>query len=360
MTDTLEQIQSAVKIASFKSRGRSVEKRRAKNPNKPSAAWTITSRIGTESGIALSIVLSTIGCAHARSDEGGCTMCSYLLDGSSRNPSSDELFNQFQDAMSKLDKESAPLAVKIYTSGSFLDTEEIPSDARNQILKAIADDDRIREVVLESRPEYVQDSILAEVRAILDDRIIEIGMGLESSSDVVRSLCINKNFDLKSFREAVEIGKKHNVGTRAYVLLKPPFLTERDALLDSKQTVRDAIEAGVSTISLNPVNVQSSTLVEKLWKKQRFRPPWLWSVVEVLRYAHDAAKNSVNVVCDPAAAGKKRGTHNCGKCDTAFVSAIRQFSLTLDVHVFDDLTCDCQSLWEHTLKHEDVSLLVHR
>lgn len=287
-------------------------------------------------------------------------MCSYLLDGSNRNPTSEEMLNQFQDAMRKLDNESAPLSVKIYTSGSFLDTEEIPADARNLILKEIAHDDRVKEVVLESRPEYVQDSILAEVRAILDDQIIEIGMGLESSSDEVRSLCINKNFDLKSFREAVEVGKKHNVGTRAYVLLKPPFLTEQEALLDAKQTVRDAIEAGVSTISLNPVNVQSSTLVEKLWKKQRFRPPWLWTVVEVLRYAHDAAKDSVNVVCDPAAAGKKRGTHNCGKCDSNFVTAIRQFSLTSNIHVFDNLSCDCKSLWKHTLKHEDFSLLVHR
>lgn len=360
MTDTLEQIQSAVKMASFNSRGHSVEKRRAKNPNKPSAAWTAPSRIGTERGTALSIVLSTIGCAHARSDEGGCTMCSYLLDGSSRTPSSDEIFNQFQDAMRKLEKESAPLSVKIYTSGSFLDTEEIPSDARNRILKEIADDDRVKEVVLESRPEYIEDSALAEVRTILGDRIIEIGMGLESSSDIVRSLCINKNFDLKAFKESVEIGKKHNVGTRAYVLLKPPFLTERDALLDAQHTVSDAINAGVSTISFNPVNVQSSTLVEALWKKQRFRSPWLWSVVEVLRHAHDEAKGSINVVCDPVAAGKQRGTHNCGKCDTDFVTAIRHFSLTQDVHVFDNMECDCKSLWKHTLNHEDVSLLVHR
>ena len=360
MTDTLDKMLSTVKIASFKSRGRSVEKRRTKNPNKASAAWTAPVKIGAERGTALSIVLATIGCAHARSDEGGCTMCSYLLDGSNRNPSPDEMFNQFQDAMSKLDNENAPLSVKIYTSGSFLDTEEIPTDARDRILKEIANDGRVKEVVLESRPEYVQDSNLAEVRAILGDRTIEIGMGLESSSDIVRSLCINKNFDLKSFRESVEIGKKHNVGIRAYVLLKPPFLTERDALLDAQQTVRDAIDAGVSTISLNPVNVQSSTLVEKLWKKQRFRPPWLWSVVEVLRYAHDAAKDSVNVFCDPAAAGKKRGTHNCGKCDSDFITAIRQFSLTSDVQVFDNLACDCKSLWKHTLKHEDVSLLVHK
>ena len=360
MTDVLEEMQTLVKDASSKSRGVSVTKRRAKNPNKPAAAWSIQARVGTETGTALSIVLSTEGCAHARGSEGGCTMCSYLLDGTSTNPSSEEFLNQFLEAMKKVENASAPISVKIYTSGSFLDTEEIPIDARNRILTAIANDDRIKEVVLESRPEYVQDSILEEIRSLLGDRAIELAMGLESSSDLVRSLCINKNFDFADFKEAVDIGKKYGIGTRAYVLLKPPFLTERDALLDAQKTISDAIDAGVSTISLNPVNVQSNTLVESLWKKQRFRPPWLWSVVDVLQYAHEAAKGATRVVCDPAAAGKRRGTHNCGKCDKSIVNAIRQFSLDQNITAFDGLQCECRNLWNYTLTHEDVSLHVHR
>jgi radical SAM enzyme (TIGR01210 family) len=360
MTNVLDEMQSLVKNTSAKSRGVSVVKRKVKNPNKPAAAWTIQARIGTKTGTALSIVLSTEGCAHARGSEGGCTMCSYLLDGTSKNPTSDEFLNQFLEAMKKVENASAPISVKIYTSGSFLDTDEIPIEARNQILTEISNDKRITEVVLESRPEYVQDSTLEEIRSLLGNRLIELAMGLESSSDIIRSLCINKNFDFADFKEAVDIGKKYEIGTRAYVLLKPPFLTERDALIDAQKTISDAIDAGVSTISLNPVNVQSNTLVESLWKKQRYRPPWLWSVVEVLQYAHETAKGAVRVVCDPAAAGKKRGTHNCGKCDKSVVTAIRQFSLTQDVSVFGDLGCECKNLWNYTLMHEDVSLLVHR
>jgi radical SAM enzyme (TIGR01210 family) len=185
-------------------------------------------------------------------------------------------------------------------------------------------------------------------------------MGLESISDSVRALCINKNFDLDSFKEAVHLGKQFEMGTRAYVLLKPPFLTERDALLDVQRTIKDAIAVGVTTISLNPVNVQKNTLVESLWKKQQYRPPWLWSVVEALRSAADIAKGQVNVVCDPVAAGKQRGTHNCGICDKSVVSAIRQFSLTQNPQVFEDLSCGCKNQWKYTLSHEDVSLNIHR
>ncbi len=360
MSDLMDKMLSAVQTATFNARGKSVTKRRVKNPNRPSAAWTTQSLVGKEKGTALSIVLSTIGCAHARSDEGGCTMCSYLLDGSNTSPTPEELFNQFIEAMRKVEESPAPISVKIYTSGSFLDEEEIPLDARNQILNEIANDNRVKEVVLESRPEYVTKEVLQEVRSILTDQIIELAMGLESSSDSVRALCINKNFDLDSFKEAVHLGKQFEMGTRAYVLLKPPFLTERDALLDVQRTINDAIEVGVTTISLNPVNVQKNTLVESLWKSQQYRPPWLWSVVEVLKSAADISKGHVKVVCDPVAAGKRRGTHNCGICDKSVVSAIRQFSLTQNPQVFEGLSCGCKSQWKHTLSHEDVALNVHR
>ena len=360
MMEITDQIQNAVKEATLKARGKSITKRKVRSATQPSAAWTAPARIGDTVGTALSIVLSTIGCAHARSDKGGCTMCSYLLDGTSRNPTSDELVQQFRASITKIQKKDAPLSIKIYTSGSFLDPDEIPIAARDVILHEIAADERVKEVVLESRPEYVLEPNMEQTRDILGDRIVELGVGLESSSDFIRTICINKNFDLVSFKHAVGVAKKSRIGIRAYVLLKPPFLTERDALLDAQRTMSDAIDAGVTTLSLNPVNVQSDTLVEQLWKEGRYRPPWLWSVVEVLKHAKKISGDSVNIVCDPVAAGKRRGTHNCGVCDTKIVAAIRKFSIEQNPEIFGDLNCGCRKLWDHVLEHEDVSYIVHR
>jgi len=287
-------------------------------------------------------------------------MCSYLLDGVQEIPTSEQIVFQFRFAMNELGTKEAPLSVKIYTSGSFLDDAEIPADARTQILKIIAEDERVREVVLESRPEYVNDSTLSIVREILGDRIVEIGMGLESSSDTVRTICINKNFDLQMFKDALKTAKNYNIGMRAYVLLKPPLLTERDALLDAISTVQEARTLGVTTVSLNPVNVQKHTLVERLWTRGNYRPPWLWSVLEVLREVSSTSDDWMKIVCDPVAGGKRRGAHNCGKCDNDIVEAIRQFSLSQDPSVLEPLTCDCVNQWKHTLEHEDFSLVVHR
>ncbi len=360
MEESMKRIHAAVQQATFNARGQSVTRRRKRNPTRPSAKWIAPARVGREKGTTLAVVLSTIGCAHARSDSGGCTMCSYLLDGSQSMPSSEQLVEQFRYAIDDLEGMKAPLSVKIYTSGSFLDPEEIPADARSDILKIIASNEQVREVVLESRPEYLNHTVLSEVRSILGDRTIEIGLGLESASDTVRTVCINKAFDIQTFKESLDTAKSHNIGMRAYVLLKPPLLTERDSLLDAIATIRAAQNMGVTTVSLNPVNVQNDTLVEKLWNRGKYRPPWLWSVLEVLREASSMSDGWMRVVCDPVAGGKRRGAHNCGKCDTEIVEAIRDFSLNQNPVVFEKLFCGCLKQWEHVLKHEDFSHLIHR
>ena len=360
MEELLRRINEVVKKVTLQARGDSLRRRKRRDPTRPSAKWITPARIGREQGTALAIVLSTIGCAHARSDSGGCTMCSYLLDGAQESPTSEQIVSQFKVALEELESKNPPLSIKIYTSGSFLDDEEIHPTARSEILRIIAKDDRIREVVLESRPEYVTDEILSDIRAALGDRRIEIGMGLESASDTIRTICINKDFNLQKFIEALKTAKRFNIGIRAYVLLKPPLLTERDSLLDAISTIHEARAMGVTTVSLNPVNVQKNTLVEKLWARGNYRPPWLWSVLEVLREVSSTSDEWMKVVCDPVAGGKRRGAHNCGKCDADIMDAIRRFSLSQDADVLQNLTCACTTQWEHALKHEDFSMVIHR
>ncbi len=287
-------------------------------------------------------------------------MCSYILDGSREPVPADKLIQQFDEAAKSLDSETGPLSVKVYTSGSFLDSEEVPTSARDEILRVIAADDRVSEVVLESRPQFVTDDRMTNVQSILGERQVEIGIGLESSNDAIRTLCVNKGFETKDFERAVKIAGSNGIGVRAYVLLKPPFLTERDALLDAKRTIMDAAKMDVTTISVNPVNVQKHTLVERMWSVGLYRPPWLWSLIDVLHSSKNEVDRSINIVCDPVGAGKPRGTHNCGRCDESITQAIRSFSLDQKETAFEGLECGCKQLWHHTLEHEDFALLVHR
>ncbi len=285
-------------------------------------------------------------------------MCSYLLDGSETPPSDEQIVQQYLHVINRLSR-NGPLSVKLYTSGSFLDEDEVSSQARNDILKLISEDDRVKEVVIESRPEYVREDILSELRTILGDRRIELGIGLESSNDMVRGICVNKGFTLQDFTDALDRAKKYDIGIRAYVLLKPPFLTEKGALQDAIDTIQECQSLGVSTISLNPVNVQKRTLVEELWERGEYRPAWLWTLVEVLSKGWSVLKKEINLICDPVGGGKSRGVHNCGLCDKTIVNQIRNFSLTQDPSHLNNLDCGCKTQWKHCLEHENTSLLVH-
>jgi hypothetical protein len=68
---------------------------------------------------------------------------------------------------------------------------------------------------------------------------------------------------------------------------------------------------------------------------------------------------NTNLLCDPVAAGKSRGAHNCGECDASVISAIRDFSLNQNPDLFSSLHCYCYEQWQHVLAHEDSSLYTH-
>ena len=344
---------------SLRARGRSLAGRKDKDPSRPAASWTAPTRINDIQGTGFSVVFSTRGCSHAQEGSAGCTMCSYLLDGAKSSPTTEQLLQQFTSAYPKLEGATAPLTVKLYTSGSFLDPDEVPVTARDAILTQIAQDDRVKEVVIESRAEYIIHEPLEAVKSILAELEVEIGLGIESSSDIIRSLCINKGSPTEQIRGAIDLCKEMGVGVRAYVLLKPPFLTEQEALEDAIQTICDVADWGARTVSINPVTVQRKTLVERLWERGQYRPPWLWSIIELLKVSREKLDTSINIVCDPVATGKRRGAHNCGQCDVKITDQIREFSLSQDSKILEGLLCDCEQVWRHILQHEGVSQLVH-
>ena len=39
-------------------------------------------------------------------------------------------------------------------------------------------------------------------------------------------------------------------------------------------------------ISVNPMNIQRGTIIDRLHRHNEYRPPWLWSLVEMIKQAH--------------------------------------------------------------------------
>ncbi|MFH0815705.1 MAG: archaeosine biosynthesis radical SAM protein RaSEA [Methanobacteriota archaeon] len=301
------------------------------------AAW---SEQETETERAFVIILRTSGCAWAA--RGGCLMCGYSSE-SLQGVCQEDIEAQVAKALAKYSGEAV---VKLYTSGSFLDEKEIPDPARiwQTLLDAGA-----RRLLVESRPEFVEPS-LSDIEPFKGK--LEVAMGLETANDSVRERCVRKGFTFADFSAASESLRGAGSTVRTYLLLKPLFLGEADAMADALSSVGTA-SAHSDVISLNPVNVQRRTLVERMWRRAEYRPPWLWSIAEVLSKAE---KGKARLVSSPSGGGTQRGAHNCGKCDAVFLDAVSKYSLTQDADVFRGLGCECSELWRDILELESRAM----
>jgi radical SAM enzyme (TIGR01210 family) len=277
-------------------------------------------------------------------------MCGYVYDSAQDSPSDDDLMAQLVKAMRKA-SDFDRFMVKIFTSGSFLDTKEIPLEVRHRILEELDSDERIVKVLAETRPEFVTEGNVKDCVSVLKSTDFEVAMGLETSSDVIRKQSINKGFTFQNFVDAAVVARVNGATVKSYLMLKPLFLSEKEALEDIVQTVRDAAEY-TDTFSINLCNVQRGTYVEYLWDRKQYRPPWLWSIVDILQRTKKEFPDMI-ITSDPVGAGSKRGPHNCRQCSHAVADAIRLFSLTQDLSCFEHLSCDCKDLWEQVLELED-------
>lgn len=329
----------------IETRRRSLNRFRRDFRDRPVRYWFEKDRLLNKIGTSLVVVLATRGCDWALSSGGGCSMCGYVYDAPVTAPDSGSLIKQFDSAYKASASVKAPMAIKIFTSGSFFDEKEVPKPAREDILNKIASDERVEEVIVETRPEYVNYEILSECLSILGEIHFEVAIGLETSNDNIRHCYINKGFQLRDFINAVSTAKKLGVGVKSYILIKPPFLREKEAILDSTLSAIDSFKIGANSISFNPCTVHRGTLVEHLWKLGRYRPPWLWSIIEILKRTSQKLNKKARVICSLVGIGSEKGPHNCGKCDKKIRSLLHEFTLTQNPEVLSGVECDCKQEW---------------
>lgn len=312
---------------------------------KPLACWTGKDRINGEIKKCLTIIFKTGGCSWNR-----CLMCGYKFERFEKTESEflkKRILEQLEWTVGNNNLEEIDI-IKIFTSGSFFDPREVPPDARDEIISRFND----KIIIAETRPEYVNDDIFERLEEIRNpgapDKNFYIAMGLETTNDRIREKSIDKGNTFEDYKNAAGTIAKHGAGVKTYLMMKPLFLTEREAIEDMKRSIRESVQYS-DLISMNVCTVQSRTEVEYFWKRGAYRPAYLWSVLDVL------VDSPVHATCDPVGGGKKRGPHNCGLCDRDLVDAINNYSLNADreylrMHLEKD--CGCKEEWRFILENE--------
>ncbi|TXT59324.1 MAG: hypothetical protein BAJALOKI1v1_1440003 [Promethearchaeota archaeon] len=319
----------------------------AQNLNKPVAFWTKTERLLNEIGKEFTIILRTRGCEWALK-HGGCSMCGYIEDAAIENVESSHIISQFDYAINqtvnKIKNSNDRYVLKIFNSGSFFDDNEITSVVREHIYRKIAEIREITEFSMESRVEYITQDKLDQINQFIPDKHVEVGIGLESVTNHIRNTYINKNVSYADFIESINLCARNRIGSKIYLLFKPPFLNEQAAIDDCASSIKEISNLKVNTISINPCNIQKGSLIEYLWYTNRYRPPWFYSLFDCFKMAlTPQTLKKIRILCDPSGAGSKRGIHNCLRktCNEKMKHSLREFVFHQDLSQLDQIDYDC-------------------
>jgi radical SAM enzyme (TIGR01210 family) len=167
--------------------------------------------------------------------------------------------------------------LKLYNAGSFFDPRAIPPEDDPAIARLAAGFER---VIVESHPRLVGRRCWELHRLLPAD--LEVALGLETvHPDVLPRL--NKRMTLRDFDGAVRTLRADGISVRAFILVRPPFMTEDEGLEWARRSLDHAFAVGVQCCSLIPTRAGNGAL-EELARQGLFAPPSLEGLERALEY----------------------------------------------------------------------------
>ena len=161
-------------------------------------------------------------------------------------------------------------------------------------------------------------------------------MGLETVHPGVLPR-LNKQMTLNDFRRASEFLASENIATRAFILLKPPFLEESACVEWALKSVEFAFQCGVRVCTVIPTRAGNGAM-ELLERDGRFSPPRLAAIEETLDLSLAVAEtmSSRRVFVDLWDAER---LCTCPRCGPQRIARLRQMNLSQQI--LPAIECSC-------------------
>lgn len=284
----------------------------------------------------LKIIMMSNGCSVPT-----CTMCPFTNENNygRRDTAEQALIDQVRVALTGNGREAGHDCVALYNDGSFFAPREVSDRAARAIAAAVAER-KFSLLTVESLPQFVTEARLLPFLEALEDVSLEVGLGLQSANPTVRELCINTSFDNRAFEQAVELLLRHGVRVKSYVMLKPPFLSEEEAVGDALASFDYCRSLGAPGITLCPTRVAPNTLAWDLMQQGVYSPPNLWSIVDTVRRAPPDVM--LRVACVNLRGGDFTSVFpdSCPSCADAVVDALMASSIG-EPGALDLARCGC-------------------
>lgn len=284
---------------------------------------------------------------------GGCTMCNYSHRSgiSAENvirTYEDDILNSISNIGKHYDK------LKLYINGSFFNEHELSAEVATCFLKRIKNVFGIEQVCVETRPEYINCEKM--LHYISETQLkFEVCFGIESTNDEIRNKCLHKNLNYLSF-----INVYHSIcelcDVKVYLLVKPPFISERESIEDVVNSVYDLLNEGITSISYTPIAIQKNTLLEFLLQENVYRPVWLWSLIEInsrLSSVHaqypQIHLSGLDFYPEPLYL-----FYNCENCTKTLLNILKEKPNLTWADIPQELLCSCYDEWKAEIEKNSL------
>lgn len=206
-----------------------------------------------------------------------CLMCDLWQYTTTDRVPSGAIPAQIEFALSQLNSPELSQAtqIKLYNSGNFFDAQAIPPEDWGRIAELVRG---FKTVIVENHPRLCGEKCV-EFQKLLGTEL-EVALGLETiHPDVLPRL--NKGMTVDDFSRAVEFLTARQIRTRAFILLRPPYLSEELGREWALKSIEHAFSCGVDCCSVIPTR-GGNGIMEQLAREGTFAPPRLSSLEWIL------------------------------------------------------------------------------
>jgi radical SAM enzyme (TIGR01210 family) len=220
--------------------------------------------------------------------------------------------------------------LKLYNSGSFFDERAIPSEDYKEIAFLLK---KFETIIVECHPKLINDKCL-KFRDMLTPEL-HIALGLETVHTKILPW-LNKHMTLEDFSNSVDFLTKHDIHTRAFILLRPPLLSESYGIYWAERSIDFAFSSGVECCTIIPVRSGNGAM-DILMNKGDFSLPDIRSLETVLEYG--IGLKSGRVFAD---VWDLRIFSKCNKCIELRIKRLTEMNLSQEIAT--PIKCECDFL----------------
>jgi radical SAM enzyme (TIGR01210 family) len=253
-----------------------------------------------------------------------CLMCDLWKNTTDETSVAGVIPNQIIYALERM---PAVKHIKLYNSGSFFDTRAIPEEDYKEIASILKN---CETVIVESHPRLINEKCV-RFRDMLVPQL-HVALGLETVNHEILSM-LNKQMTTEDFSNSVSFLTNHGILSRAFILLRPPRLTEAEGIFWAERSIDFAFTSGVECCTIIPVR-EGNGAMDMLKERGDFTLPDISSLEQVLEYGIGLSKGRVFAdVWDLVHFSK------CNKCIDQRVN--RLIAMNLSQKKFSTIHCEC-------------------